>query len=81
MTAKTLLAIGVILTPPLAQAHDAGPSTGLLAHAWAHCVEIAGTGAGFMIGILLAAALLIALSGRLGRAHAARIRAKTTNHA
>ncbi|HEB93302.1 MAG TPA: hypothetical protein ENI94_07505 [Gammaproteobacteria bacterium] len=80
MTSKILLIIGIALTSPLAQAHDTGPSTGLLAHAWAHCVEMAGTG--FIIaGILLVAALLIGLSGLLSSAHSARIRAKTTNHA
>ncbi len=81
MKSKILLTIGVALTSPLAQAHDTGPSTGLLAHAWVHCVEIASTGTGFIIGILLVAALLIGLFSLLGSAHSARIRAKTTNHA
>ncbi len=79
MKSKILLTIGVALTSPLAQAHDTGSSTGLLAHAWAHGVEMAGTG--FIVGILLIAALLIGLSRLLGGAHSARIQAKTTNHA
>ncbi|MCF6210791.1 MAG: hypothetical protein L3J88_01960 [Gammaproteobacteria bacterium] len=78
---KILLTLGAILTSPLAQAHDNSLSTGLLAHAWAHGVEIAGTGTGLILGILFIAALLIGLFNRLAGARSARLRATTANHA
>ncbi len=79
---KILFTIGAILISPLAQAHDNSPSTGLLAHAWAHGVEMAGTNSGFIFGILLISALLIGLFSLLGTALYARVRTRTTtaNH-
>lgn len=78
---KMLFTLGVILTSPLAQAHDNSLSTGLLAHAWVHGVEIVGTSTGFILGILLIAALLIGLFNRLAGARSARLRATTATHA
>ena len=76
---KVLFAASVILASPLASAHDNSPSMGLIAHVWAHGVEMAGTNTGFIFGILLISALL----SLLGTALYARVRARTTtaNHA
>jgi len=80
---KIPFAISAILISPLAQAHDNSQLTGLLAHAWAHGVEMAGTSTGFIFGILLISAIFIGLFSLLGRALYARIRSRTTtaNHA
>ncbi len=78
-----LLTIGATLVSPLAQAHDNSQSTGLLAHLWAHGVEMAGTNTGFIFGILLITAILIGLFSLFSKALYARVRARTAtaNHA
>ncbi len=71
---KLLFTVSVVLISPLAQAHDNSPSTGLLAHIWAHGVELANTGfvVGFLGGVTILASLFFA----------ARLRTRTTvvNH-
>ncbi len=71
---KLLFTVSAVLVSPLAQAHDNSQSTGLLAHVWAHGVELANTGVvvGFSGGVTLLAALFFA--ARL------RSRATVANH-
>jgi len=72
---KLLLTISAALISPLAQAHDNSQSTGLLAHIWAHSVEMANSNAGLTVGFLLMVAILV---GLLTAAFYARLRTRTT---
>lgn len=71
---KLLFTVSAVLISPLAQAHDNSQSTGLLAHIWAHGVELANTGVivGFLGGVTILAGLFFA--ARL------RSRATVANH-
>ena len=57
---KLLFTVSAVLISPLAQAHDNSQSTGLLAHIWAHGVEMINTNVLVILGVVTILAGLFA---------------------